>query len=264
MKKISAAKSSVFSLIMLIAMSAFGIGELLFSLIGANTILGWLKNAHIAYYVNATAVSSGITKLVIDKSFQSLFTTGYIRVMAMYIFVLCIPVIYALFNVYLISKNGEGKRPFSSATSTALKSITFSFVAEFFLASVLFIILKLIMKVLPFYFMYAMIAVCVFSLVIIIVTISFNSLIERMNDLRSEHIRKKRQGNVNLADNYEEKKDSENEFEMPPAPQADISNSASISKKHSINEENSLEKNKGNKKAERNFKSDFDDILSDD
>lgn len=191
MKKISSSKVSVISIVLMAIVSVFAVGQMLFALIGGNVILEWLKNAHIAYYTDATAVSAGITKLVIDKSFQSLFTVSYIRVMSMYIFVLCIPIVYALFNVYLIAKNGKGRKPFSSDTISCLKSIYLSFGLEFLLATVLFVILKLIMKVLPFYFMYAMAAVAVFSIIIIVVTLAYMSLITRMEELRDEHIRRK-------------------------------------------------------------------------
>ena len=144
MKKISTETTGLLSLILLIAVSVFAFGELIFSLLATPTVLGWLESAHIALYTDSTAISAKMTEFIMDKSFQNLFSLGYIRVMAMYIFVLCTPLIYALFNIFFISKNGQSKKPFRSSTSACLRSVTIAFIAEFALATVLYLILKLI------------------------------------------------------------------------------------------------------------------------
>lgn len=189
MKKVTTETTALLSIILFGVISFFAVAQLIFCMIAGNMVLEWLKNAHIGFYVNSTAVSAGITKLVIDKSFQSMFSAAYIRVMSMYIFVLCLPVAYALFNIYLISKNGQGNKPFRSSTGACLRSITLAFTVEFLFATVLFVLLKLIMKVLPFYFMYAMVTVAVFSLIAIVFSLTVSALINRMGDLRNEHAR---------------------------------------------------------------------------
>lgn len=204
MKKVSTETTGLLSLILLIAVSVFAVGELIFSLLAAPTVLNWLESAHIALYTDSTAISAKMTEFIMDKSFQNLFSLGYIRVMAMYIFVLCTPLIYALFNIYFISKNGQSKKPFRSSTSACLRSITIAFIAEFAFATLLYLILKLIMRVLPFYFMYTMLAVALYSLVMIVFSMTISGLINRMGTLRNEHaklLRKERMEKAETADN---------------------------------------------------------------
>lgn len=190
MKKISTETTGLMSLILLAATGIFGIGQLVFSLISPETILGWLKSAHVSYYSASTAVAPKMTAFVMGQSFENLFTVGYIRIMSMYIFVLCLPLAYALFNIFLISQNGKSNKPFRSSTNACLKSVTIAFIGEFLLATILFVILKLIMRTLPFYFMYTMMAVALYSLVLITFSMTISGLINRMGDLRNEHAKK--------------------------------------------------------------------------
>ena len=46
------------------------------------------------------------------------------------------------------------------------------------------------MRTLPFYFMYTMIAVAIYSLVLIVFSLTISSLINRMGDLRNEHAKR--------------------------------------------------------------------------
>ena len=199
MKKVSTETTGLLSLILLISVSVFAFGELIFSLLAAPTVLGWLESAHVSFYSNTTAISAKMIEFIMDKSFQNMFSLSYIRIMAMYIFVLCTPLIYALFNIYFISKNGQSKKPFRSSTSACLRSITIAFIAEFALSTVLFIILKIIIKPLPFYFMYAMLAVALYSLVIIVFSMTISGLINRMGTLRNEHAKQVRQKKMEIA-----------------------------------------------------------------
>ena len=199
MKKVSTETTGLLSLILLVSVSVFAFGELIFSLIAAPTVLGWLESAHVSFYSNTTAISSKMIEYIMDKSFQNMFTLSYIRIMAMYIFVLCTPLIYGLFNIYFISKNGQSKKPFRSSTSACLRSITIAFIAEFALSTVLFVILKIIVKTLPFYFMYTMLAVALYSLVIIVFSMTISGLINRMGMLRNEHAKQVRQKKMETA-----------------------------------------------------------------
>lgn len=196
MKKVSTETTGLLSLIMIAVVGIFSVGQLIFCMIGGETVLGWLENAHINYYSDSTAISSKMTQFIMDKSFQNLFSVSYIRVMSMYVFVLCIPLLYALFNIYFISRNGQSKKPFRSSTSACLRSITISFIAEFVFATLFFVVLKIIMRTLPFYFMYTMLAVALYSLVIVVFSMTISGLINRMGALRNEHakqVRKQKQ-----------------------------------------------------------------------
>ena len=192
MKKVSTETTGILSLIMIAVVGVFSVGQLIFCMIGGETVLKWLENAHINYYSDSTAISSKMTQFIMDKSFQNLFSVSYIRVMSMYIFVLCIPLLYALFNIYFISRNGQSKKPFRSSTSACLRSVTISFIAEFIFATLFFVVLKIIMRTLPFYFMYTMLAVALYSLVIIIFSMTISGLINRMSALRNEHAKQVR------------------------------------------------------------------------
>lgn len=196
MKKVSTETTGLLSLIMIAVVGIFSVGQLIFCMIGGETVLGWLENAHINYYSDSTAISSKMTQFIMDKSFQNLFSVSYIRVMSMYVFVLCIPLLYALFNIYFISRNGKSKKPFRSSTSACLRSITISFIAEFVFATLFFVVLKIIMRTLPFYFMYTMLVVALYSLVIVVFSMTISGLINRMGALRNEHakqVRKQKQ-----------------------------------------------------------------------
>ena len=192
MKKISNQTTSALSVILIAFIGVFAIGELVFSLISPETILGWLKNAHVAYYSASTAVAPKMTAFIMNQSFENLFNATYIRVMAMYVFVLCIPLIYALINIYFISQNGSSNKPFRSSTNACLRTIILSFIVETAFATVLYTVLKLIMRALPFYFMYTMIAVALYSLTIIVFASTISGLINRMGDLRNEHAKQLR------------------------------------------------------------------------
>lgn len=258
MKKVNTETTGLLSLILLIAVSVFAFGELIFSLLAAPTVLGWLENAHIAYYSDSTAISAKMTEFIIDKSFQNLFSLGYIRVMAMYIFVLCTPLIYALFNIYFISKNGQSKKPFRSSTSACLRSITIAFIAEFGMATVLYCILKLIMRTLPFYFMYTMLAVALYSLVIVVFSMTISGLINRMGTLRNEHakqLRKEKKEAEGLV-NSEIEIDSQAEDETPSIKDR-VSEILSSNK---LDAEPEPEESEEEPKKE--FTSSFDDVLS--
>jgi len=190
MKKISAETTSVLSIILLAAVSLFAVGQLIFCLIAAPTVLDWLKAAHVAYYSASTAVAPKMLAFVMNQSFLSLFNETYIRVMSMYVFVLCVPYAYGLLNIFFISQNGRSEKPFRSSTSECLRVISISFIAEFAVATVLFTILKIIMRALPFYFMYTMIAVALYSLAMVVFSLTISGLINRMSDLRNEHAKK--------------------------------------------------------------------------
>lgn len=190
MKKISAETTSVLSIIMLAVISLFAVGQLIFCLIAAPTVLEWLKNSHVAYYSASTAVAPKMTAFIMNQSFENLFNNTYIRVMSMYVFVLCVPFAYGLLNIYFISKNGQSEKPFRASTAACLRVISISFVAEFLVATVLFVILKIIMRALPFYFMYTMIAVALYSLCMVVFSLTISGLINRMGDLRQEHAKK--------------------------------------------------------------------------
>ena len=190
MKKINAETTSLLSIILLAAISLFAVGQLVFCLIAAPTVLEWLKSAHVAYYSASTAVAPKMTAFIMNQSFINLFNETYIRVMSMYVFVLCVPLAYALLNIFFISQNGRSTKPFRSSTGACLRVISIAFTGEFLAATVLFAILKLVMRTLPFYFMYTMIAVALYSLVMIIFSLTISGLINRMGDLRNEHAKK--------------------------------------------------------------------------
>ncbi|MBQ6380082.1 MAG: hypothetical protein IJJ41_00580 [Clostridia bacterium] len=190
MKKISAETTSVLSIILLAAVCLFAVGQLIFCLIAAPTVLGWLKSAHVAYYSASTAVAPKMTAYIMNQSFENLFSNTYIRVMSMYVFVLCVPLAYALLNIFFISQNGQSEKPFRSSTGACLRVISISFIGEFLVATVLFIILRIIMRALPFYFMYTMIAVALYSLTMLVFSLTISGLINRMGDLRNEHAKK--------------------------------------------------------------------------
>ena len=184
-KNVSTGTTGLLSIILMGVLLLFAVGQLLFCLISPHTVLGWIKNAHFSYYGISTASPSAFTNIAITSSFENLFGPAYIRIMSMYVFVLCLPPVYALLNLYFISQNGKSKKPFRSSTSDCLRSITLAFIVEFCFATVLYMIMKLIMRVLPFYFMYAMIAVAVYSVIVIILTMTFSGLINRMGTLRN-------------------------------------------------------------------------------
>ena len=190
MKKITAETTSLLSIILLAVISIFAVGQLIFCLISASTVLEWLKAAHVSFYSASTAVTPAFTKYVMNQSFLNLFTETYIRVMSMYIFVPCVPVAYALLNIFFISQNGRSDKPFRSSTGACLRIISISFIVEFLAATLLYSVLKFVMRTLPFYFMYTMIAVAVYSLVIIVFSLTISGLINRMGDLRNEHAKK--------------------------------------------------------------------------
>ena len=190
MKKVSNQTTSLLSVILFGFIGVFAIGQLAFCLISPDTILGWLKNAHVAYYSASTAVAPKMTAFIMNQSFENLFNTTYIRVMSMYIFVLCIPLIYALIHIFFISQNGSSDKPFRSSTNECLRVITISFTVETVFATVLYTVLKLVMRTLPFYFVYTMIAVAIYSITIIIFASTISGLINRMGELKSEHIKK--------------------------------------------------------------------------
>lgn len=192
MKKVNTETTSVLSLIIMSVVSLFGVGQLIFCLIAAPRVLEWLKTAHVAYYSASTAVAPKMTAYIMNQSFENLFNETYIRVMSMYIFVLCIPLAYALLNIYFISKNGQSDKPFRSSTAACLRVISLAFTAQFLVATVLFAILKLVMRVLPFYFMYTMVAVALYSLVLIVFSLTISGLINRMGDLRNEHAKQRK------------------------------------------------------------------------
>lgn len=252
MKKISTETTGLLSLILLIAVSVFALGELIFSLLATPTVLGWLESAHIALYTDSTAISAKMTEFIMDKSFQNLFSLGYIRVMAMYIFVLCTPLIYALFNIFFISKNGQSKKPFRSSTSACLRGITIAFIAEFALATVLYLILKLIMKVLPFYFMYTMLAVALYSLVIVVFSMTISGLINRMGTLRNEHAKQLRKEKMEVADSMN------TQIEIAPPADDEPSIKDRVSE---ILDGNRLQA-EPEEEPKKEFTSSFDDVLS--
>ena len=259
MKKISTETTGLLSLILLIAVSVFAFGELIFSLLAAPTILSWLESAHIAYYSDSTAISAKMTEFIIDKSFQNLFSLGYIRVMAMYIFVLCTPLIYALFNIYFISKNGQSKKPFRSSTSACLRSITIAFIAEFAMSTVLYLILKLTMRTLPFYFIYTMLAVALYSLVLVVFSMTISGLINRMGTLRNEHAKQLRK----------EKEQSEvfanREIELVPEQEETPSIKSRVSEilgADKLDTELEQEPEEVKEEPKKEFTSSFDDVLS--
>ena len=173
-------------------LAVFSIGQLVLCLISPDTVLGWLKNAHTAYYSASTAVSPKMTAYIMSQSFENLFSASYIRVMSMYVFVLCIPLIYGLVHIFFISQNGSSDKPFRSSTNACLRVITLAFTVEVALSTVLYLVLKLIMRVLPFYFVYTMIAVAIYSLTIIVFASTISGLINRMGEIRNEHARKER------------------------------------------------------------------------
>ena len=186
MKKVSTQTTSFLSIIMIAFIAVFAVGELVFCLISPTTVLGWLKAAHTAYYSASTAVAPKMTAFILSKSFDNLFSVSYIRVMSMYIFVLCIPLIYGLINIFFISQNGSSGKPFRASTNACLRTVSISFMVEVGFATVFYIILKLVMKTLPFYFMYTMIAVAIYSLTMIVFSSTISGLINRMGDLRNE------------------------------------------------------------------------------
>lgn len=241
MKKISTETTGLLSLILLISVSVFALGELIFALIATPTVLSWLESAHISFYSNTTAISSKMIEFILDKSFQNMFSLSYIRIMAMYIFVLCTPLIYALFNIYFISKNGQSNKPFRSSTSACLRSVTIAFIAEFALSTVMFIILKLTIKPLPFYFMYTMLAVALYSLVIIVFSMTISGLINRMGTLRNEHAKQLRQKKTQTPIEHSGASDYLNEMASLDA---------------------SSSEDTGDSKPEKEFSSNFDDALS--
>ena len=190
MKKVSTQTTSLLSVFFFSFIGILAIGQLVFCLISPDTVLGWLKNAHIAYYSASTAVAPKMTAFIMNQSFENLFNTTYIRVMSMYIFVLCIPLVYALVNIFFISQNGSSDKPFRSSTNECLRVITISFTVETIFSTVLYTVLKLIMRTLPFYFMYTMIAVAIYSLTMIVFASTISGLINRMGELKSERIKK--------------------------------------------------------------------------
>lgn len=190
MKKVSTETTSLLSIILLAVISLFAVGQLIFCLIAAPTVLEWLKNAHVAYYSASTAVAPKMTAFIMNQSFENLFSTTYIRVMSMYVFVLCVPLAYALLNIFFIAQNGRGDKPFRSSTSACLRVISIAFTVEFLVATVLYTVLRFVMRTLPFYFMYTMIAVAIYSLVLIVFSLTISSLINRMGDLRNEHAKR--------------------------------------------------------------------------
>lgn len=190
MKKITAETTSLLSIILLAAVTLFAVGQLIFCLIAAPTVLEWLKSAHVAYYAASTAVAPKMTAYIMNQSFINLFSETYIRVMSMYVFVLCVPLAYGLLNIFFISQNGRSDKPFRSSTSACLRMISVSFIGEFLVATLLYTILKIVMRTLPFYFMYTMVAVALYSLVIIVFALTISGLINRVGDLRNEQARK--------------------------------------------------------------------------
>ncbi len=259
MKKVSTETTGLLSLILLIAVSVFAFGELIFALLAAPTVLSWLESAHVAFYSNTTAISSKMIAYIMDKSFQNMFSLSYIRIMAMYIFVLCTPLIYALFNIYFISKNGQSKKPFRSSTSACLRSVTISFIAEFAIATVLFVVLKLIVKSLPFYFMYTMMAVAIYSLVMVVFSMTISGLINRMGMLRNEHAKQLRQKR------RENAKALSGEIEI-----ASATDTGTSSIKQRVNEilgsdlssDKAEEPKEPKEEPKKEFTSSFDDVLS--
>ena len=192
MKKVSTQTTSFFSIVFAAVLGIFAAGELAFALISPETILDWLKNAHVSYYSASTAVAPKMTAYIMNQSFVNLFSTTYIRVMAMYIFVLCVPLIYALIHIFFISQNGSSDKPFHSSTNACLKTITLSFLVEFGFATVLFAVMKLTMRALPFYFVYTMLAVAIYSLSMVLFALTISGLINRMGDLKLEREKEKR------------------------------------------------------------------------
>ena len=190
MKKISTQTTSTLSALLIALLAVFALGQLVLCLISPATVLGWLKSAHTAYYSASTAVSPKMTAYIMSQSFENLFSASYIRVMSMYVFVLCIPLIYGLIHIFFISQNGSSNKPFRSSTNACLRTVTLSFIVEAGLATVLYLILKLIMRVLPFYFVYTMIAVAIYSLTMIIFSATISGLINRMGEIRNEHAKK--------------------------------------------------------------------------
>ena len=233
MKKVSTQTTSFLSVILIVFLSLFALGQLVFCLISPDTVLTWLKNAHVAYYSASTAVAPKMTSFIMNQSFENLFSISYIRVMSLYVFVLCVPQIYALVNVYFISQNGSSNKPFRSSTNECLRSITLAFMIETFFATVLYVIMRLIMRALPFYFMYTMIAVAIYSITMVVFASTISGLINRMGELKTERAKQRKRR------------------EEAPAAEEDISFKEAAAEFLPVKEE----------KAKHTVSTDFDDVL---
>jgi hypothetical protein len=175
------------SLVLMVLVGASAVAIFITAMVSPSTISDWLLNRQVGIYANdASSVSDSLMKVLLSKPFGAVYTNGYIRTIGLYVLVLALPIVCALLNIYFLTRNASSNKPFKKSTSEYISTAAYCFAAEFCLSSVLFIVLKLINRAIPYYVTYTMIAVAVLSAVLFLSLMAFRSLIDRMKTITAE------------------------------------------------------------------------------
>ena len=182
MKKITANFAGNFTMLLTIIFGVMAFAQLISALVAPDKIAEMFRNMAVNYYAGISDF-----KAFWNEVNWEIYEPKYIRMMSMFIFTLNIPIVYGLFNVHLICKNGESDKPFRASTKSGFVSMAIAAAAEIVLDVIVFIILKLVLKKIPFYIWYVVIAVAALSLVVLAVCLTIIALINKMSFLREEH-----------------------------------------------------------------------------
>ncbi len=183
MKKIKVKTAGNIALVFTVLLGVFAVAQFIAAMVAADRIAEMLRNISVNYYSGV----SDFPRVLWNEACTAVYEPKYVRMMSMFIFTLCIPCVYALFNIYLICKNGEGNQPFGPYAKSGFLSVGYAFAAELFLDLVVFSVLKIVLKKIPFYMWYVVAAVAVLSVILVVLSAVFVSLINRANEIRQEH-----------------------------------------------------------------------------
>ena len=172
-----------FAMLLTILFAVLAFAQLISALVAPDRIAELFKNLAINYFSGV----SDFPKALWTEACTAVYEPKYIRMMAMFIFTLNIPIVYGLFNINLICKNGEGDKPFRTSTKSGFVSMALAATVEIILDIIVFAVLKLVLKKIPFYVWYLVLSIALMSLVVLAVSIAIIALINRMGDLREEH-----------------------------------------------------------------------------
>lgn len=186
-KKIAVNMVPFLKVLCIVIMALTGIGALVFFILCMSIpdkILSYLLTQQVGIYANnLSATSAGLIEALLSRPFSASFTAGYIRTVGLFVLLLAIPVVCAVFNIFFLINNASSRNPFKKSTSSYIKTSAYCFAGEFLLSTVLFTILKLINQAIPYYMCYAMVGIALLSAVLFMVLMSFNALIDRMKAL---------------------------------------------------------------------------------
>lgn len=184
------------SLVIMVSVALFALVFFIMAMVAPNTLLDWMLNRHIGLYSNAlSSVTANLVGAILSRPFQAVYTSGYIRTMGFLVLLLSIPVVYAMLNIYYLSCNAGSNRPFKKSTCDYIKATAYSFGTEFLLSTVLFIILRIINKSIPYYTCYAVASIAVLSAIIFVSMRVFLAMIDKMKELSAQTRKSSNDGN---------------------------------------------------------------------